>query len=157
MVGWKSEGPWLSKGLDSRSHNSVVAWFHDWYHDTCVTLSYAQVFQSHDWLVGPVLRIWHVKSSRLIVDLNLAVAMAKGTHVQVVELGDLLLKCGVSARMTAHETQSRVACRGLTVHTVLVSFWFSTDRMYFELCLMWDKVPCLKSNECGRHLMNYIV
>ena len=36
-----------------------------------------QVLQSRDWLVGPLVRIWHVESSQLVVDLDGAFAMAK--------------------------------------------------------------------------------
>ena len=31
----------------------------------------------HDWLEGPLVRIWHVKSSQLVLDLDHAFAMTK--------------------------------------------------------------------------------
>ena len=110
-----------SKGLrtlhDSRSHDP----------GTGVTSLCAQVLQSRDWLVGPLVRIWHVESSRLvvdqIVDLGRAFAMAnkyiitcacasRGTRrfARVV--------CGVCSHDSAweaesHDPLSRVMCGGL--------------------------------------------
>ena len=48
-----------------------VARLRDWYYDTCVTSTCAQVVQSRDWLVGQVVRIWCVEFSRLVVDVGI--------------------------------------------------------------------------------------
>ena len=107
-------------GLRS-SHTTRLAfvWFRDWYCDACMTSPCAQVFQSRDWLMGPLVRIWqwHVELSRYVVDIDRAFAMAEVKCVCASRgaQGTARVVCGVCfARMLAREMQSRTTTESCT-------------------------------------------
>ena len=99
---------------DSQSHNSVTG---------IVMSPCTQVLQSRDWLVGPLVRIWHVKSSRLIVDLGRAFAMAKCKVRMHQSQGSAICSCSVRCLLARLLVRGRVVwplrsivCRGLNLH-----------------------------------------
>ena len=61
----------LTKQLKTSAHCTILPWFSAcmtlrpevWRHQTCKV-------QFYDWLTEPVVKVWHAKSSRLVVNLN---------------------------------------------------------------------------------------